>query len=110
MAKAIADTGHEITSPWVLGALEKADPSVMNIFQRDKSGVEKSDAIVADVTDPSIGVGMEIMAAYKAGKRVIIVAKKGRLTSKMLEHMDGKETVEYLEEPEIYEGLVRILQ
>lgn len=110
MAKAIRDSGHTITSPWVLGELENYDPSVLNIFERDKRGAEESDAIVADVTEPSIGVGMELMAAYKAGKRVIVVVKKGKVTSRMLQHMPSQETLEYHDESEIYAGLRKILK
>lgn len=109
MKKAIEDSGHEMTSPWVLGRISSADSSVVNVFQRDKEGAEGCDILVADVTEPSIGVGMEIMAAYKAGRRVILVAKKGRVTSRMLLHMDHKETVEYEKEDEVYDGLRRIL-
>jgi 2'-deoxynucleoside 5'-phosphate N-hydrolase len=110
MAKAIADSGNEVSSPWVLGAIEHHDPAVTNIFHRDRIGAETSDAIVADVTDPSVGVGMEIMAAYKARKRIVVVAKKGRIVSRMLEHMDGKELLEYEDEKDIYDGLVRLLK
>lgn len=109
MAKAIRDSGHDISSPWVLGALERARPGGINIFERDKGGVEDSDAIVADVTDPSIGVGMEIMAAHKAGKRIIVVTRQGGLTSAMLRHMEPKEMVEYDDEGEIYEKLSGLL-
>lgn len=109
LAGAIRDSGHEITSPWVLGPVEKAGPEALNIFERDKGGVERSDAIVADVTEPSVGVGMEIMAAHKAGKRVILVAKQGKVTSAMLRHMERKEMVEYDEESEIYEKLRGVL-
>jgi nucleoside 2-deoxyribosyltransferase len=110
MARAIRDSGHEITSPWVLGPIEKAKPTDLNIFERDRLGVEGSDAIVADVTDPSIGVGMEIMAAHKAGKKVFVVTKKGRLTSGMLRHMEPKVMVEYGDESEIYPGLLAALK
>ena len=109
IAKAIEDSGHEITSPWVLGPIEKTDPSAVNVFQRDKRGAEECDALVADVSEPSIGVGMEIMAAYKAGKRVILIAKKGNVTSRMLQHMDRKETVEYQQDSDLYSSLRRIL-
>ncbi|MDG6960499.1 MAG: nucleoside 2-deoxyribosyltransferase [Nitrososphaerota archaeon] len=108
MARAIADAGHTITSPWVLGPLEK-DRAAVNIFRRDKDAAEASDILVADVTDPSIGVGMEIMAAYKAGRRIILVARKGRVTSGMLAHMDRKEFVEYEAEEEVYPSLLRAL-
>ena len=109
MARAIADSGHTVTSPWVLGPIEKREGAVVNIFHRDKDATEASDAIVADVTDPSIGVGMEIMAAYKAGKRIILLARKGRVTSGMLAHMDRKEVVEYEKDEEVYPLLLRAL-
>ncbi|HKT21372.1 MAG TPA: hypothetical protein VJR06_01935 [Nitrososphaerales archaeon] len=109
MAKAITDAGHTITSPWVLGPIEGVDRRAMDVFQRDTRATEESDAIVADVTEPSIGVGMELMAAYKARKRIILVVKRGKVTSRMLMHMDHKETVEYEDEGEIYPALRRLL-
>jgi hypothetical protein len=109
MAKAIQDSGHEVSSPWVLGPIENLDPSAVNVFQRDKAGAEESDILVADVTEPSIGVGMEIMAAYKSGSRIILVEKKGRVTSRMLSHMDRSESVVYEEDDEIYPALRRLL-
>lgn len=110
MAKAIRDSGHEVASPWNLDPLEVSSPAAVNVFDRDRTGSENADVMVADVTDPSTGVGMEIMAAYKAGRRIILVSKKGKRFSKMLEDMDGKERVEYDKEPEVYEGLLRILR
>ena len=109
MAKAITDSGHTITSPWVLGPVEGSDPRLVDVFQRDTRATEESEAIVADVTEPSIGVGMELMAAYKARRRIILVVRKGNVTSRMLMHMDRKETVEYQDEGEIYPALRRLL-
>lgn len=109
IAKAIEDSGNEVSSPWVLGPIEKG-ASPVNVFDRDRVGSETCDVLIADVTEPSIGVGMEIMAAYKAGRRIILVAKKGNITSRMLQHMDRKETLEYGEDEEVYEGLRRLLQ
>ena len=110
MAKAIQDAGHEIASPWVLGPLERQDVAALNVFERDRKGAEGCDALVADVTVPSVGVGMEIMAAYKAGKRVILVSRRGGLVSRMLIHMEPKESVEYETEKEVYDGLLRALK
>ena len=109
MARAIADSGNELTSPWVLGQIE-GTASPVNVFQRDRAGSESCDILVADVTEPSIGVGMEIMAAYKEGRRIVLVTKRGNVTSRMLEHMDRRETLEYEDESEVYEGLRRILE
>ena len=108
MARAIEDSGSQMTSPWVLGPVE-GSASAVTVFLRDMTGAEQSDAIVADVTEPSIGVGMEIMAAYKANRRVILVVKKGKVTSRMLQHMEGTETLVYKEDEEVYEGLKRLL-
>jgi len=109
MAKAIQDSGHEVISPWVLGPIEKSGHSDVNVFERDTEGAEKCDILVADVSEPSIGVGMEIMAAYKAGRRIVLVVKRGNVTSRMLSHMDKKETVEFAEDSEVYSSLRRIL-
>jgi 2'-deoxynucleoside 5'-phosphate N-hydrolase len=109
MAKAIADSGHELSSPWVLGPVERGDRVVVDVFKRDTTAAEGSDLLVADVSEPSIGVGMEIMAAHSTGRKVILVAKKGEVTSWMLKHMDNKETIEYSDEDEIYAGLKRLL-
>jgi 2'-deoxynucleoside 5'-phosphate N-hydrolase len=109
LAKAIEDSGNEMSSPWVLGQIEKSS-SPVNVFERDRIGSETCDVLVADVTEPSIGVGMEIMAAYKAGRRVVLIVKKGNVTSRMLQHMNGKETLEYDQDPEVYRGLKRLLE
>ena len=109
MARAIVDAGHAVSSPWGLGPIEKRGVAAVNIFHRDKEAAEASDAIVADVTDPSIGVGMEIMAAYVSGKRIILLAKKGKVTSGMLADMDHKETVEYESEEDVYDLLLQAL-
>lgn len=110
MAKAIRDSGHEVTSPWNLNPLETSAPTAVNIFQRDRNGSMAADVMVADATSPSTGVGMELMAAYDAGKRIIVVSKKGNRVSTMLEHMDGKEMLVYEGENDLYEGLVRLLK
>lgn len=45
--------------------------------------LDGSDIILADVTKPSHGVGMEILHAHNAGKKVILIAKQGTLISAM---------------------------
>ena len=110
MARAIRDSGNVVASPWNLDPMEVSVPSAVNVFDRDRTGSENADVMVADVTSPSTGVGMEVMAAYKAGRRIILVSQRGRRISTMLEDMDRKERLEYNEESEIYEGLLRMLR
>jgi len=109
MARAITDSGNEVSSPWVLGPIEAHNPTTLNIFERDMHGAEESDAILADVSSPSIGVGMELMAAYKAGRKVIVVAKEGSTVSRMLLHMGQKESLEFKDGEDLYVKLLRLL-
>jgi hypothetical protein len=109
MARAIEEAGHELTSPWVLGAIEADRPVQLDVFKRDKTGAEVCDVLVADVSEPSTGVGMEIMAAHKAGKRIVLAVKRGHLTSRMLMHMQPKEVIEFDDDRELAEGLEEAL-
>lgn len=109
LAKAIVDSGNEVSSPWVLDSLEGHNPSAVNVFRRDRQGVEDSDMIVADVSQPSIGVGMEVMAAYYEGKRIVVVMRRGSIVSGMLLHMDRKETVEFSSDEDLYSNLKCLL-
>ncbi|HZW85315.1 MAG TPA: nucleoside 2-deoxyribosyltransferase [Nitrososphaerales archaeon] len=106
MARAIRETGNELISPWVLGELESVSKTGIDIFSRDMVGSETCDVLVADVTSPSVGVGMEIMAAHKAGKKVLILSKKGEPVSGMLRKMEAKVEVEYENDNEVF-SLVR---
>ena len=106
MARAIRETGNELTSPWVLGERESVSKSGVDVFSRDLAGSEACDVLLADVTSPSLGVGMEIMAAYKAGKKVLILSKMGEPVSGMLRMMDAKVDIVYREDDEVF-SLVR---
>ena len=77
IAEVIERLGHQITSKWVL----HDDPSwglrPDEIRKRDFKTIEESDVLIADITRPSIGVGMEIMYALLQGKTVICITKYG---------------------------------
>ena len=109
MARAIIDSGNEMTSPWVLDPPESPSSTRVNIFERDRGGVEASDAIVADVSNPSTGVGMELMAAYFQKKKIIAVAKKGSTVSGMVRHMPGRIEVVFESDSELYDELLSAL-
>jgi hypothetical protein len=110
MARAITDSRHKVSSPWVLEPSHGGGASPLDVFSRDTEGVEKSDAIVADVSEPSIGVGMEIMAAHLLGKRVVVVMRRGSVVSRMLTHMEPKEMIEFDEDEDLYKSLRRSLE
>ena len=110
MARAIADTGHQVSSPWVLEPSRGASAAALDTFSRDLHGVEDSDIVVADVSSPSTGVGMEVMAAHTLGKRIIVVIARGSVVSRMLTQMEPKETIEFDGEEELYRGLCHALR
>ncbi len=110
MAQAIAKAGYELASPWVIGPIENPDPRFLNIFHRDKNGAQTSDVLVADVSLPSTGVGMEIMAAYIAKRRIVLVAKKGSVVSRMLQHMDRRDLIEFEDEESMARQLLEVLR
>jgi len=109
IAEVIEQTGHQLISPWVLGEVESANPDKVNVFERDKRGAENCDMIIADVTMPSTGVGMEIMAAYSAGKKIVLLAQRQTRISRMLLHMKGKLLVEFDTEEELRVKLKQLL-
>jgi len=94
----------EITSPWVLSGKDISISSE-DIFHRDINAVKNSDILLAEVSHPSHGVGMELMQAYIMNKKIIMVAHinsnisylvKGIPNSILLEYEDYKDLEEKL--------------
>lgn len=105
MAEVIRVSGHELISPWVLSDWEIRPSKSVNIFERDRAAVEGCDAIVADVSKPSTGVGMEVMAAHLAKKRIVLVAESGSTITRMLTDMNEAEWVHFTDEASLRRGL-----
>ncbi len=73
--------GHE---PLVPHDFATDDPAkIKEEIAFDLSLVDDSEAIIADTTIPSHGVGMEIMYAHQKGKKVILIHKNGNRLSHM---------------------------
>ena len=66
------------------------------IFERDTEWLRESDIIVAEVTQPSLGVGYEIALGESLGKRIICLFKKksGNLSA-MIKGNRKLEVIEY---------------
>ena len=54
-----------------LGQAGDKDLSDKEIYQRDLEWLESADAVIAEVTNPSLGVGYELGVAEKLGKPVL---------------------------------------
>lgn len=69
---------------FVPGKMEKAPPKV--VFKRDLNWLQQSNKIIADVNEPSHGVGMEIMYAYEHDIPVIcLLNENNKPLSRMVE-------------------------
>ena len=109
LADLILELGFELSYPWVLSGMD-IDISPKEVFVRDTMGVKSSDIILAEVSKPSHGVGMEIMLAYMEGKRIILLAKKDVKLSALLEGIKDAVIIRYEDEEELLEKLRRELE
>ncbi len=59
------------------------------VFERDTAWLRRCDAVVAEVSTPSHGVGFEVAYALERGKPVLCLAREGVRVSKMLTGIRG---------------------
>ena len=87
----LEDLGIAVFAPQFLG---QADPE--EIYRRDVHNVRMCDFLIAEVSNPSLGVGMEIMLAIELMKPVVMFFE-GEIESlsKMVRGADGKVLIEY---------------
>jgi len=79
--------GHEVPSahvarPDVLDWEKKNPPSL--IYARDMAWMRESEALIAEVSTPSMGVGYEIATALHLGRPVLCLYRQGSTVSKMI--------------------------
>jgi hypothetical protein len=87
MVRHLEADGHEVptahlSEPGVMQLEDVVDP--VEIFTRDMAWVRQCDAVVAEVSSPSHGVGYEIAYALSLGKPVLSCYKKGKRVSKII--------------------------
>ncbi len=79
--------GHHVLSAHVADpvALEaEKDLPPREVFERDSSWVKDCEAMIAEVSAPSLGVGYEYALAVQLGKPVLCVYRPGVRLSKMI--------------------------
>ena len=74
-------TAH-LASEQVIAADAQHAPA--EVFDRDTAWVRGCDALIAEVSTPSHGVGFEVAYALERGKPVLCLARTGVRVSKML--------------------------
>jgi hypothetical protein len=94
----------EVFAPQFMPATKPQD-----VFQRDTRQIRMSDFIIAEISNASLGVGMEIMLGIELMKPIIMFSKKN--TSKislMILGAEGKALFEYQSQDDVKELLQKI--
>jgi nucleoside 2-deoxyribosyltransferase len=63
---------------------EDGELSPEAVFERDTAWLRDCDAVIAEVSTPSHGVGFEVAYALERGKPILCLAREGTRVSKML--------------------------
>ncbi len=87
IVQALLSRGHSVptahlSEPTVMALEAQASPG--EIYRRDMAWIDACDAMVAEVSTPSHGVGYEIAAALALGKPVFCCYASGKRVSKMI--------------------------
>ena len=97
------ERGHEVLTAHLAkteALTTEADVLPKTVFKRDIAWVDAAEAVVAEVSTPSHGVGYEIAYAVMMGKRVLCLAREDVRVSKMITGNPGVTLVRYREEGE----------
>lgn len=83
----LLEEGHEVptahlSETGVMNLEDVVDP--VEVFTRDMAWIRGCDAVVAEVSSPSHGVGYEIAYALSLGKPVLCCYKDGKRVSKII--------------------------
>jgi len=79
-------TAH-LAHPQVMQEERTVDPA--EVYRRDVNWIEECQALVAEVSTPSHGVGYEIALALQRGKPVLCLYREGVPVSKMITGNDS---------------------
>ncbi len=115
MIDLLISAGHEVPTAHLAGSnvmnLEQSI-SPQEVFIRDSDWVEECDALVAEVSTPSHGVGYEIALALSLKKPVLCCYRKGKRISKMLigNKLPGFQLLAYKTKDELRSGLGNYLR
>ncbi len=88
----LLSAGHDVLTahlarPEVMDLEQVVEPG--EVYQRDIEWIQECDALVAEVSTPSHGVGYEIACALQRGKPVLCCASRGARVSKMITGNDS---------------------
>ena len=76
-----------------------------DIFKRDIKALKSSDILIAEASEGSHGVGMEIGLSHCLGLKRILLVEIGNFVTKLAQGMPDTTIVEYLDEDDLQDKL-----
>jgi len=106
----LKNSGHNVLSEHIIrddifSDEEKWAPR--NVFEQDIKWLDESDIVIAEVSNPSLGVGYEICYALTKGLKVLCAYESGLFISKMITG-NTSENLQLFEYEEVDELLGKI--
>jgi len=111
IVEALVQAGHQVPTAHLaesgIGAVEAVlDPQA--VYMRDVDWIRASEALIAEVSVPSHGVGYEIGFALGLGKPVLAIYQQGRKVSKMISgNQDANLQVRAYQDPHEAKQVIR---
>lgn len=87
IVRALEENGHQVPTAHLAGSGATSAEAVLppnEVYERDAAWIRTCDALIAEVSVPSHGVGYEIGYALEFGKPVLALYQEGRKLSKMI--------------------------
>jgi nucleoside 2-deoxyribosyltransferase len=87
IVSALTTNGHQVPTANLAEpdiAAQELKVAPREVYDRDVAWIRNCDALIAEVSVPSHGVGYEIGYALNAGKPVFCIHQEGRKVSKMI--------------------------
>lgn len=80
------------------------------VFQQDHLGLQQCDLLIAEVSEPSHGVGSELMQAYFQETPIVCLCRKGKQLSRMVTgNPMVREVIHYASEQDCLQELAAAL-
>jgi len=87
ITRALLEDRHEVPTAHLADSGVKALEMIVNprqVYERDVAWIRACDALIAEVSTPSHGVGYEVAFALSLGKPVLCCYQEGQPVSKMI--------------------------
>jgi len=88
----------------------KIGGSSEEIFQRDLEALKSSDILIAEISEASHGVGIEIGLSYSLGLKRILLIENGNNVTKLIQGMSDTVILEYTDKEDLKKKLGDCLQ